>query len=116
MWSGGDILSAMVRGSDANPPWLTASVCPADVTGDGLMDVVAMFRSTTTPDVLEVEVVNVADAPTRVLTLPPQRFDPDEPQGCRSELLARLSYDPAVRRLQLAPEEDEDSRDRPLTA
>lgn len=115
IFSGAEILSATVRGSDASPPWLTASVCPADVTGDGLIDVVAMFRSVTAPNELIIEVVNVAETPSRVLTLPAQPFDPDRPQGCRSEYLARLRFDQATRALQLAPEEELPG-DRPLIA
>jgi hypothetical protein len=115
VFSGTDNLATMLRGSDANPPWLAASVCPSDVTGDGLIDLVALFRSSATPDRVAVEVVNIADDPTRVLTLALQPFDPIEPQGCRSKLLDRLRYDQPTRRLQLDPEEDADE-DQPVAA
>jgi hypothetical protein len=115
VFAGAEVLSAMVRGSGAEPRWLMAAVCPSDVTGDGRLDVVALFRTTADPEHVVVEVVNVADAPSRVLTLPPQPFEPTEPQGCRSDLVARLGYDANARQLQLAPEE-EVSGDRPLTA
>jgi hypothetical protein len=115
IYSGSERLDARVRASAADPPWSTATVCPSDITGDGLVDLVALFRSAADDDEVIVEAVDLAEAPTRVLTLPPQDFEPTKPQGCRSDLVARLRYDADSGELELAPE-DERTRNRPLTA
>jgi hypothetical protein len=125
VFTGGERVSAVLRASSATPRWLTADICPADVTGDGLFDLVALFRladddgatatATATGNRLAVEVVDIAKDSDQVLRLSLQRFDPQEPQGCQSPLLSRLRYDGERLRLYLVPE-DEASRSRPLTA
>jgi hypothetical protein len=104
VYLGQDRMREVVEARDAGTPWIGVSVCPRDITRDGLTDLVVAFRTVQRPDVLDVEVVDLARSDLQVMVLSPQLAPVAEGQGCAAPPVRELSYNPGDHQLERGPD------------
>jgi hypothetical protein len=93
VYVGGDRVRPVLRATDAAAPWAAVVVCPQDITGDGLTDLVVTFRETRAPAKLLVEAVDLHAAPKTVFGLEPAEESDAQGEGCLSPLVEGLRLD-----------------------
>jgi hypothetical protein len=104
IYLGVDHLQEVVDAREGAATWASVAVCPRDITGDGLTDLVVAFRTRQNPDRLDVEAVDLSTQELRVMVLPPQRSPLSRGQGCAAPAVNEVRYDAADRQLVLGPD------------
>jgi hypothetical protein len=110
---GSDHLRPVLRATDASAPWAAVAVCPRDVTGDGLTDLVVTFQLDRAPAEVDVEAVELRSAPRTVHKLETTKRGNDDDEGCRSPLVQRLRLDGDGRLHTIAPSDATETDPRP---
>ena len=105
---GSDSLRPVLRATDSADPWAAVAVCPRDVTGDGLNDLVVTYRRQSAVTKLLVEAADVHSAPSDVLNLEQTEIPTEWPEGCESPVVAGLYVEDGELRSTFDPRPFED--------
>lgn len=90
IYVGSDSVRPVLRASDGGDPWAAVAVCPRDVNGDGLNDVVVTYRRASAVTELVVEAADVHTAPKETLNLQATEIPTSWPEGCLSPVVTGL--------------------------